>query len=776
MSRQWPRLSVARAPCGDDAPPQPQDAPEAALLAQAVPPAGGADAAEGDAADVPLFAYAARDDGDGRRSDGDGSDDSEADADAELGAAARDDAFPDAPSDAEGAPSDLLAPSDDAELDAAPAAAEEQLLDDDAEIDEPPEAPPEEEDAALSDSEPIPADDDDDDGDGDGDATSPASPAAASPTPPRATPPGGATRAPGRRVQTASGPGKRGASAKAGAVVGTDYGALYSCFEEIFTAFARVPGAPPAARRADARAVADLYRSTAAAADAWLASHDGAGDDDGAPSPGAAAAAAMRAFWPAAAAAAASEAPRGGSRGVRYYRCPCEAHAEVSSIVARALSDTDAVGEWRLEESGSGAELPPGLGGLYNLLWTWASAHRPARPGELLTWQRCNHFAGIKALTRKDLLARHLERCRRARGAAFDLCPRTFQLPGEYVAFVDAFSKAAEEAAEAGGRPPLWIMKPVGLSRGRGIFLVSDLGDVAYGEAHVVQRYIEKPLLVDGHKFDLRLYVLVTSFAPVEAFLYSEGFARFSSERYSLADARNLRVHLTNYSVQKVGLTPGAAVAAPAPLAGLSAAAAGGSKCSLAHLWGVLRARRVDVGALWSRIGDVVRRSLYAVHDVIPHQPNAFELLGYDIMVDAQLKPWLIEVNSSPSLETDHPVDEAIKTRLVRDVAALLDPPAFDRAALAAVLRRRAAGGRAAPRGSDGTMGMGTLAEERAALNADLNAILGGALPRRTGEMPAEAGLFSRVVPSPEWDALLTPRAAKDSAGSAKPGRPPRGS
>jgi hypothetical protein len=121
-------------------------------------------------------------------------------------------------------------------------------------------------------------------------------------------------------------------------------------------------------------------------------------------------------------------------------------------------------------------------------------------------------------------------------------------------------------------------------------------------------------------------------------------------------------------------------------------------------------------------------------------------------------------------------VDEAIKTRLVRDVAALLDPPAFDRAALAAVLRRRAAGGRAAPRGSDGTMGMGTLAEERAALNADLNAILGGALPRRTGEMPAAPGLFARVAPSPEWDALLAPRAAKDSAGSGKPGRPPRGS
>jgi hypothetical protein len=243
------------------------------------------------------------------------------------------------------------------------------------------------------------------------------------------------------------------------------------------------------------------------------------------------------------------------------------------------------------------------------------------------------------------------------------------------------------------------------LSRGRGIFLVDDLCDVAYGEAYVVQKYLDRPLLVDGHKFDLRLYVLVTSFAPVEAFLYSEGFARFSSERYSLADARNLRVHLTNYSVQKA-----AGGATPAPLAGLGAAAAGGSKCSLAHLWAVLRRRNVDVPALWARIADVVRRSLFAVHDVIGHQPNSFELLGYDIMIDAALRPWLIEVNSSPSLETDHPVDDAIKVRLVRDIAALLDPTPFDRAQLAAALRRRCGRGRAgAARATDGGMGMGTM-------------------------------------------------------------------
>jgi len=78
---------------------------------------------------------------------------------------------------------------------------------------------------------------------------------------------------------------------------------------------------------------------------------------------------------------------------------------------------------------------------------------------------------------------------------------------------------------QAGG-PNLWILKPSSLSRGRGIRLVDSLADVLCSQPSVMQRYVADPLLIRGHKFDLRLYVLVTSFNPLEAFIHQVRSAR----------------------------------------------------------------------------------------------------------------------------------------------------------------------------------------------------------------------------------------------------------
>ena len=78
----------------------------------------------------------------------------------------------------------------------------------------------------------------------------------------------------------------------------------------------------------------------------------------------------------------------------------------------------------------------------------------------------------------------------------------------------------------------MWIVKPHNLSRGRGIYLVEDVSEVSLDEVSVVSRYISNPLLINGRKFDLRIYVLVTCVDPLRVYVFKEGFARFATHEY----------------------------------------------------------------------------------------------------------------------------------------------------------------------------------------------------------------------------------------------------
>ena len=91
-------------------------------------------------------------------------------------------------------------------------------------------------------------------------------------------------------------------------------------------------------------------------------------------------------------------------------------------------------------------------------------------------------------LTRKDCLKNNFARYTSIGGklaAHFDVMPKTFCLPKEYLSFIEAYSQAAENEElryphRSPGSVNWWILKPAGLSRGRGISLVNDIGQVTY--------------------------------------------------------------------------------------------------------------------------------------------------------------------------------------------------------------------------------------------------------------------------------------------------------
>ncbi|KAM7327092.1 hypothetical protein ACRRTK_013459 [Alexandromys fortis] len=386
---------------------------------------------------------------------------------------------------------------------------------------------------------------------------------------------------------------------------------------------------------------------------------------------------------------------------------------------------------------------------------------------------RISHFRNHYELTRKNYMVKNLKRFRKqlereagkVEAAKCDFFPKTFEMPCEYHLFVEEFRK----------NPGItWIMKPVARSQGKGIFLFRRLKDImdwrkgTVGkkltiveaqpnranvnpsgshhchnqdtkssddqkeeipvENYVAQRYVENPYLIGGRKFDLRVYVLVMSYIPLRAWLYRDGFARFSNTRFTLNSIDDHCIlpetSLPVPSSRAPSHGPGELfhpkdtcqlfllASEPGPGSQCSLWAAGNiatSLCMLAldhqplpdvHLtnvavqktspdyhpkkgckWMIQRFRQYlaskhgpeAVERLFRDMDNIFIRSLQSVQKVIISDKHCFELYGYDILIDQDLKPWLLEVNASPSLTASSQEDYELKTCLLEDTLHVVD-------------------------------------------------------------------------------------------------------
>ncbi|KAK3563781.1 hypothetical protein QTP86_034507, partial [Hemibagrus guttatus] len=293
----------------------------------------------------------------------------------------------------------------------------------------------------------------------------------------------------------------------------------------------------------------------------------------------------------------------------------------------------------------------------------------------------CLFISRSNELTRKDRLYKNIQRMQQAHGFQnFHIVPQTFVLPAEYQDFCNAFSK---------DKGP-WIIKPVASSRGRGIYLVSSPSQISLDENILVSRYINNPLLIDDFKFDVRLYVLVTSYDPLIIYVYEEGLTRFATVKYDHAvkNIKNQFMHLTNYSVNKKSSDYVSAVLAKPDTEDLVFLFSCddpeiedyGNKWSMSAMLRYLKQEGKDTTLLMGQIEDLIIKAMLsaelqiatACKMFVPHRNNCFELYGFDVLIDSNLKPWLLEVNLSPSLACDTPLDLKIKASMISDMFSVV--------------------------------------------------------------------------------------------------------
>ncbi|RWS11131.1 tubulin polyglutamylase TTLL4-like protein [Dinothrombium tinctorium] len=290
--------------------------------------------------------------------------------------------------------------------------------------------------------------------------------------------------------------------------------------------------------------------------------------------------------------------------------------------------------------------------------------------------QKVNHFPGSFHFGRKDKLWINLQ-CLATFCGDESLCsfhPKTYLLPHD-------LKELRKEWIANAGVNKLMILKPPAAARGNGITVIHKWSQIPKSVKQskkinkaqlVVQEYISNPcLLFNRTKFDLRFYCLVTSFNPLRIYIFDDGLVRFASVKYSydIENLNNQFMHLTNYSINKKSLTY---------KINDDAEAKTGHKWTLKTFWNYLKQSEtnLDVEKLKSKIFDMILKTVIACESNVDklvkkhslHKYNSFELLGFDIMLDCEFKPWLLEVNISPSLRAESSLDASVKGQLIKDM------------------------------------------------------------------------------------------------------------
>lgn len=172
----------------------------------------------------------------------------------------------------------------------------------------------------------------------------------------------------------------------------------------------------------------------------------------------------------------------------------------------------------------------------------------------LSKFQRVNQFPKSTELTRKDSLMKKIQGMQQSHGIRnFDFIPKSLLLPKELKELRHAMATDPEQ---------FWIAKPTASSQGKGIIITNKFSDIVCHkkESMIVSHYIANPLLIDGLKFDLRIYVALTSINPLRIYMFDEGLTRFATTPYAAPQRdmqKNLNnlegkfTHLTNYSINK---------------------------------------------------------------------------------------------------------------------------------------------------------------------------------------------------------------------------------
>ena len=284
-------------------------------------------------------------------------------------------------------------------------------------------------------------------------------------------------------------------------------------------------------------------------------------------------------------------------------------------------------------------------------------------------YQKINRFYNYNEYVSKSLLYINYKPFHDKFPDDYNYMLETYSYPKEKQEIIEKFSKYSLKNDN-----DVWMIKPTMGSLGLEISILTNYSDIKL-KNYLITKYLYNPHLIKGYKYDLRFHGLVSTIKPLKLYLYNEGLVRLASEKYnfSVSDPHNKYSFLTNLFINKKNKKK---FIYPKNMKNMEDS----------NLWNLdtfqkyCARNNINYEKLYSEVGDIFIKMMITVREKIIDNiektnlqySNFYHLIGFDIILDENLKPYLLETNRRCGFRNDNDAEKYYTYNIIADTLNII--------------------------------------------------------------------------------------------------------
>ena len=284
-------------------------------------------------------------------------------------------------------------------------------------------------------------------------------------------------------------------------------------------------------------------------------------------------------------------------------------------------------------------------------------------------YQKITRFYSYQEYVSKSLLYYNYKEYENKFPSDYNYMLETFSYPEEKEKIETKFKNYTLETKD-----DVWMIKPNLGSLGLKISILTNYSDIKL-KNYLITRYLHNPHLIKGYKYDLRFHGLVSTIKPLKLYLYNEGLVRLASEKYNfnISDPQNKYAYLTNLFINKKNANK---FIYPKNLPNMEDS----------NLWNLETFQKycarnnINYDKLKDEVSDIFIKMMISVREKIIKNiennkleaSNFYHLIGFDIILDENLKPYLLETNRRCGFRADNDAERYYTYNIVADTLNII--------------------------------------------------------------------------------------------------------